>query len=70
MWPVVASTAFFEYSLQPWDVAAGAFLVQEAGGLITDFKGGNDFLFGNEVIAAGPVIHSAMLDMISKTFSP
>lgn len=59
---------FFEYSLQPWDVAAGAFLIQEAGGIITDFKGQENFLFGNEVIAAGPVIHEAMLEVIRKEF--
>lgn len=59
---------FFEYSLQPWDVAAGAFLVQEAGGLITDFTGGDNFLFGNEVLAASPAIHQAMLEIVGKEF--
>jgi myo-inositol-1(or 4)-monophosphatase len=43
--------AFFEYNLKPWDVAAGALIVQEAGGNVTDFKGGNDFVFGRELIA-------------------
>ena len=42
---------FFEYSLSPWDVAAGAFLVQEAGGMVSDFKGGTDYLYGKEIIA-------------------
>lgn len=59
---------FFEYSLQPWDIAGGAFLIQEAGGLITDFKGGNNFLFGGQVIAASPAIHEAMLTVIEKQF--
>lgn len=59
---------FFEYSLQPWDVAAGAFLVQEAGGVITDFKGNDNYLFGHETIAAGPAVHAAMLEVISKAF--
>ncbi|PHN03189.1 inositol monophosphatase family protein [Flavilitoribacter nigricans] len=59
---------FFEYSLQPWDVAAGAFLIQEAGGVITDFKGGDNFLFGNETIAASPKVHAAMLSVIDKAF--
>lgn len=36
---------FFEYNLNPWDVAAGTFLVQQAGGKVSDFKGGPDFLF-------------------------
>ncbi|MBI3234080.1 MAG: inositol monophosphatase, partial [Bacteroidetes bacterium] len=38
---------FFEYALSPWDVAGGAFIVEEAGGLVTDFKGGDDYIFGN-----------------------
>jgi myo-inositol-1(or 4)-monophosphatase len=42
---------FFEYNLKPWDVAAGTLIVQEAGGKVTDFKGGNDFIFGRELIA-------------------
>lgn len=42
---------FFEYNLKPWDVAAGTLIVQEAGGKVTDFNGGNDFVFGRELIA-------------------
>jgi myo-inositol-1(or 4)-monophosphatase len=42
---------FFEYNLKPWDVAAGTLIVQEAGGTVRDFKGGNDFIFGRELIA-------------------
>lgn len=43
---------FFEYNLKPWDVAAGTLIVQEAGGTVSDFKGGDDFIFGRELIAA------------------
>ncbi len=47
---------FFEHSLNPWDVAAGAFLVTQAGGVVTDFSGGSDYLSGREIIACpGPV---------------
>lgn len=60
---------FYEYSLQPWDIAAGAFLVQEAGGIITDFSGGDNYLFGSEVVAAGPAVHKAMLEVIKGSFS-
>jgi myo-inositol-1(or 4)-monophosphatase len=56
---------FFEYNLNSWDVAAGAFIVQQAGGIVTDFKGGPDFLHGGELIAAGG-IHNEMLSTISK----
>lgn len=44
--------AFYEYNLNAWDVAAGAFLVEQAGGRVSDFRGGRDFLFGKEIIAA------------------
>jgi myo-inositol-1(or 4)-monophosphatase len=43
--------AFYEYNLKPWDVAAGAFIVEQAGGKVSDFRGGRDFLFGNEIVA-------------------
>lgn len=41
--------AFFEYNLKPWDVAAGALIVKEAGGTVNDFSGENDWLFGKEI---------------------
>ena len=44
---------FFEYNLNAWDVAAGSLIVEEAGGKVTDFAGGENFLFGREIIAAG-----------------
>lgn len=56
---------FFEYNLNAWDVAAGALIVQEAGGKVTDFKGGNDFLFGREIIA-GNAAQPQMLKVIQK----
>ncbi len=55
---------FFEYNLHPWDVAAGAFIVQQAGGKVTDFKGGNNFLFGNQLCAANANVHAEMLEII------
>jgi myo-inositol-1(or 4)-monophosphatase len=57
--------AFFEYNLNPWDVAAGAFLVHQAGGRVSDFKGGQDYLFGNEIIAC----NSNMYDEFQKVLS-
>jgi len=56
---------FFEYNLNAWDVAAGALIVQEAGGKVTDFKGGEDYLFGREIVA-GNVTQSEMLATIRK----
>jgi myo-inositol-1(or 4)-monophosphatase len=54
---------FFEYNLNPWDVAAGTFLVQQAGGTVTDFKGGKNFVFGGE-LCAGCDVHPRMLEII------
>jgi myo-inositol-1(or 4)-monophosphatase len=56
---------YFEYNLNSWDVAAGILIVEEAGGVVTDFSGGNKALFGREIISAGPV-HSALLSVIKK----
>ncbi|SDK78777.1 myo-inositol-1(or 4)-monophosphatase [Catalinimonas alkaloidigena] len=56
---------FFEYNLKPWDVAGGVVLVQEAGGFISDFNGGDDYVFGRELVAAGP-IHPQMQKVIAE----
>lgn len=48
---------FFEYNLKPWDVAAGVILVQEAGGRVTNFRGGGDPVFGLEMLATNNLIH-------------
>ena len=55
---------FFEYNLNAWDVAAGSFIVEEAGGKCSTFGGENNYIFGNEIIAAG-LVHDQMLDLIS-----
>ena len=56
---------YFEYNLNSYDIAAGVILVQEAGGTVTDFKGGDDFLFGREMVAGGRV-HTKLVNMIQK----
>jgi myo-inositol-1(or 4)-monophosphatase len=55
---------FFEYNLHPWDVAAGTLIVQQAGGMVTDFKGGNTFLFGDQLCASNALVHKEMLEVI------
>lgn len=57
--------AFFEYNLNPWDVAAGALIVKEAGGIVSDFKGENDWLFGKEIIASGSSLHFTFKETIN-----
>lgn len=59
--------AYFEYGLQPWDVAAGSFLVQQAGGLVTDFAGGDDYLFSGELVVGSPAIQPILLDLVQRT---
>lgn len=56
---------FFEFNLNSWDVAAGVLLVTEAGGTVTDFKGGSNYIFGRELIA-GCGIQAELLKTIKK----
>jgi len=60
--------AFFEYSLAAWDVAAGAFIVQAAGGKVTDFSGGDDFLWGKEIVASQPQVSDEFLGLVKEHF--
>lgn len=62
-------SAFFEYSLSPWDVAAGALIVKEAGGIVSDFTGKDEYLFGRQIVASGNGIHAAVLNVIRKYFT-
>ena len=48
--------AFFEYNLKPWDVAAAARIVKEAGGTVNDFSGGDNWLFGKEISATNHLV--------------
>jgi len=59
--------AFYEIGLHSWDLAAGAFIVQQAGGSVTDFSGGDNFFFGKEILASNGHIHQEMLNAIKKT---
>ena len=58
---------FYEYGLSPWDVAAGSFIVKEAGGDVTDFWGGDDWLFGKTLISGTKNI-TKELSGLTKTF--
>jgi myo-inositol-1(or 4)-monophosphatase len=55
---------FFEYGLSPWDVAAGSLLIREAGGMVTDWTGGEDWLFGRRIVTGNTPIHSFQLKKI------
>jgi myo-inositol-1(or 4)-monophosphatase len=55
---------FFEYGLSPWDVAGGALLVKEAGGMVSDYASGGDYIFGKEIAAASEALHPEMMKQI------
>lgn len=56
--------AFWEYGLHPWDVAAGAFIVSRAGGKLTTYDGGSDYLFGKEIVAGSEASFDKVLEVI------
>lgn len=57
---------YWERYLQPYDVAAGSVLVREAGGRMSDFGGGGDWLFGDSVVASNGLVHDALLGHLAK----
>jgi myo-inositol-1(or 4)-monophosphatase len=58
--------AFFEYGLNPWDVAAGTILVREAGGVVSDFSGRENNITGLEIVAANNLVYAEFLEIVSK----
>ncbi|RZI78660.1 MAG: inositol monophosphatase [Rubrivivax sp.] len=56
---------FFETGLSPWDAAAGALMITEAGGLIGNFTGESDFLYRREVVAGSPRIYGQLVKILS-----
>ncbi len=60
---------FWEVALNPWDMAAGALLVLEAGGTITDFSGGAFSIYKPEVLASNSLVHREMLDVLGRKVS-
>ncbi|MEX0770523.1 MAG: inositol monophosphatase family protein [Balneolaceae bacterium] len=60
---------FFEYGLNVWDVAAAALIIQEAGGVVTDWKGGEDWKFGRRVTAGNKATHRFLLEEIARHIS-
>jgi myo-inositol-1(or 4)-monophosphatase len=56
---------FFELHLSPWDIAAGSLLVTEAGGVFTDFSGGDRWLQRGNVVGAAPGVHADLLRLLS-----
>lgn len=59
---------FFEYNLKPWDVAAGSFILKQAGGIVSDFNGEEDYIFGKEIICGNKHIYPELLDLTKMHF--
>jgi myo-inositol-1(or 4)-monophosphatase len=60
---------FWEFNLNPWDTAAGVLIVEEAGGQVTDLKGGPFQLHGRETLASNGLVHPAMLNEFERVFN-
>lgn len=61
---------FWELNLSPWDMAAGALIVTEAGGRVTDFSGGDFSIYKPEIIANNGLIHNRMVEVIAMGKKP
>lgn len=61
--------AYFEYNLNAWDVAAGAFLVQQAGGRVMNFSGGQEFIEKRELLATNSLLDAEVLETINRHFN-
>ena len=59
---------FFELGLSPWDIAAGSLLIKEAGGIVTDFEGGNDYIWTGNIVAGNPEVHKEILREVKSVF--
>jgi myo-inositol-1(or 4)-monophosphatase len=59
---------FWELGLSPWDTAAGWLLIEEAGGVVTDDRGGSDVFGRGHVVAGGPAVHRTLLEIARTSF--
>ena len=55
---------FWEVHLKPWDMCAGKLIVEEAGGLVTDFEGNKIDIFSKKILATNGKIHNAMIEIL------
>lgn len=61
---------FWEFGLRPWDIAAGCLLIQEAGGLVSDLQGGEDYLQKGDVVAGTPKVFKSLLQTLMPVVKP
>lgn len=60
--------AYFEYALKEWDVAAGIFILEAAGGICSDFSGEKDVLDGSEILASNPYLYQELQQKLHSYF--
>lgn len=60
---------FYEYGLRSWDVAAGTLLVKNAGGVNMDFKGGEDYIFGKEIVSVNAGVADEFITLVKEHFA-
>lgn len=60
---------FFEYGLNPWDVAAGAFIVEQARGNVTDFRNQKNYISNKEIVASNNSTHEEFMNILNKYFA-
>ena len=61
---------FWELKLKPWDTAAAALIVSEAGGRLSDFSGNYFSIWGNEILASNGIIHNEMTEITAAIRNP
>lgn len=59
---------FWEFNLNPWDVAAGMLMVTEAGGRVTDMHGGAHWVTSDSILASNSLVHPALLQVFGEIF--
>jgi myo-inositol-1(or 4)-monophosphatase len=59
---------FWELKLSPWDIAAGAIIIEEAGGKITDFEGKSNHIWTGNVLASNAIIHDFIMSKVQQVF--
>ena len=61
--------AFYETSINSWDVSAGIIICKEAGGVLSDYQGGEKYFTGSTIIVANPTMHKILVNSTSEYFS-
>lgn len=68
-WQPAGCEGFFEIGLYPWDIAAGSLIIEEAGGLVTDFGGGGEYILTGNIVAGNRAIHAMLLNEVLGVFA-